>query len=40
MKGLGCYGWSPFVCRTKFVSDDWMVDHGFMESAVAEEDKW
>ena len=26
--------------RTKFVSDEWMVEKGFMESSVNEKDKW
>ena len=26
--------------RTKFVSDDWMVNMGYMETAVDEKDKW
>ena len=26
--------------RTKFVSDEWMVEKGFMESSVDEKDKW
>ena len=26
--------------RTKFVSDDWMVNMGYMEKVVDENDKW
>ena len=26
--------------RTKFVSDDWMVNMGYKETAVDEKDKW
>ena len=26
--------------RTKFVSDEWMVEKGYMESSVDEKDKW
>lgn len=42
-KGQRCVVILPDSIRnymTKFVSDDWMVDKGYMDTAVEEKDKW